>query len=70
MGKWLNKKIKEYLENKSETILDAIPDEMISNFFDKTKDSIIKTRHLKKDLAALKIENEKLKKKVEQLKKG
>jgi len=58
---WINNKIKNYLENNIETILNNISDETISKYFDKVKNSVIEARHLKEEILALKKENEGLK---------
>jgi uncharacterized protein (DUF2164 family) len=60
----MNKKVKDYLENNIEIILNSITDETICNFFDKAKNSIIESRHLKEEVTALKKANEELKMKL------
>ena len=62
---WINNQVKYYLENNLEAILGSISDETICKFFDKVKNSVIETRHLKGELSALRLENERLRKELE-----
>jgi hypothetical protein len=57
---WINNKVKNYLENNIETILNNISDETIRMYFDKVKNSVIEARHLKEEVLALKKENDEL----------
>jgi predicted metalloenzyme YecM len=61
---WMNNKVKNYLENNIENILNSISDETIGKYFDKAKNSVIETRRLKKEVSALRKENEELKNKL------
>jgi len=61
---WINNKVKNYLEKNIETILNSISDETICMYFDKVKNSVIEARHFKKEILALKKENEGLRNKL------
>jgi cell shape-determining protein MreC len=61
---WINKTVSDYLENNIENIFNSISDKTISKLFDKSRDFIIETRHLKEEVRSLREENEELKKKL------
>jgi hypothetical protein len=61
---WMIRKVKEYLENNIENILDGFSDETISKLFDMSKNFIIEARHLKKEVTLLKKENAELNRKL------
>lgn len=65
---WINNKVIEFLENNVESILGNISDDTISSYFDKAKNFVIESRHLKKEVSALKAQNEALTKELEILK--
>lgn len=67
---WINNRISDYLKNNADNILGNISDETISGFFDKVKNTIIESRHLKEEMAALKAANEKLQQELLLLKSG
>ena len=60
----INNRVKEYLENNIENILDGFSDEAISKLFDMSKNFIIEARHLKKEVSVLREENKELNRKL------
>ena len=61
---WINNKVKNYLQNNIETIHNNISDETICMYFDKVKNFVIETRHLKEEVLDLRKENEGLRDKL------